>query len=543
MSESYDITIIMPPKWNVREPWTAPAYVTEALRRDGYTVQFLDFNIELYHACKELGYGALWQDDAYFHAWMYGHLNHLVHLLDLDRIQGSHVGISVTQTSISFAVLLANQIRAKWPRRRIIFGGHSLHFPDEAALIPLESADAVCKGEGERTICETMARGFEKLHEVAGLYLPNGGGWRLSSERPQEKDLDGLAWPRFDGLDQGLYEQRLIPVMGSRGCIGRCLFCPDRYRTPGFRTRSADSQVDELEYLSATFDVDHFPYNDPLLNGDLKVLEGRADEILRRGLEVRYGGNMRVRSDMPGELFEKLRRSGMAGALVGVESGSARVLRDMRKGLLPEMASDFIRKLHHAGIRTELNFILGFPSEGDKEFQETLDFIRDNREHIGEIVSIMPMLMQPSDLFDRREQFNVVINGDNPDQDWHVEGGQNTLEIRQERVRRFTEFAADLGLIGRTTMSDRMDKAPHRIPRIGEVAKAYAARWENREDFSEDERACVEKCLGQLRAAAREALHELSPIRVVKRTVDSIRNDGLAPTLKRAKEWVQFRLT
>jgi hypothetical protein len=131
-----DITIIMAPMWNVGWPWLAPAYICEALRQAGFSVQFLDCNIDLYHKCKPLGYGCFWENDAYIKAWASRKLDHLVRYINLDDIQGNVIGFSTTHSNLSFSIALASRIRMRFPRRRIIFGGHAVFLPHEAASVP-----------------------------------------------------------------------------------------------------------------------------------------------------------------------------------------------------------------------------------------------------------------------------------------------------------------------------------------------------------------------------------------------------------------------
>jgi len=538
--QDFDITIIMAPLWHVGWPWTAPAYICESLRQKGYRVQFLDYNIRLYRACQELGLENLWTDDAYVQAWGRGELNYLVDLLDLDDVRGRFIGFSATQDNLSFSLAIAGRIKKAHPGRKIIFGGHGVFFPHEAARVPLASADAICKGEGEFTIREVMERGFDNLQDVAGLYLPGPDGkWRLTSERGDIADLDTVAFPRFSEIEYDLYAQRFLPVIGSRGCVGRCIFCADRYRAPGYRSRSAQHQVDELEYLSTHFTVEHFAYNDPLLNGDIGILSEKTNEIVRRGLRLQYGGNMMVRPDVPDELFPRLRESGMTVALVGMESGSATTLRHMRKRHNPGMAARFIRNLHNAGIRTELNFIVGFPTETEEHFQETLAWIRDNRPHIDAIISVPTFCMIPSDLWDLRERFGIEINIQNPTNDWHVRDGQNTFEIRQDRLERFVTAARDLGLIGERLVSDGHITNLRKAPTGREFLERYTAHWKS-PDRPPAEREAALQAMTRLRASV-EA-QSLSPglMGVAEKTLQSIRQRGLRQTVQRAREWVQI---
>jgi hypothetical protein len=488
--KSYDFTLILPPLWDVTRPWTATAYLFEYMRSLGYRVQFCDYNIQLYHRCKEFGCGDWWRSPSHFNAWQTGQLNFLIHLLDLDEIGAEIIGISAGCTNIAFAIELARVLRAKFPHRKIIMGGHEVFLPQEVARVPLDCVNAVCKGEGEHTLRDVMEQGFERLEGVPGLYLPTESGWQLTSERPLIRDLDSLPWLRFDEVDVSLYDRRFLPLVGSRGCINRCNYCYDRYMMQAcYRTRSSANQLDELEYLSRRYDVEHFPYNDSLLNGNVRILEERADGILKRGLEVQYGGNMMIRDNMGQELFHKLRRSGFSVGLIGVESGCAATLSDMRKRHTPEQAAEFVRKCHNAGIKTELNFIIGFPTETEEMFEETLCFIRQNRQHIDEVLSATTCNLFPSDLWDERERYNIVTYEEDPRTSWHTRDGSNTYEIRLGRFYRLMNLAGELGLLGKNTMSDAGAAPLDSTSLMDKLVLGYIEYWRGKRDINPEVRA------------------------------------------------------
>lgn len=534
-----DVTIIMPPMWHVREPWTAPAYIVEALRTKGHTVQFLDYNVRLYRLCERLGLEHLWTEGLFFEAWSGGRMNYLAEIPDMDEIQGSVVGISVTQTSLSVGIALAERIRARFPNRKIIMGGHALFFPQEVECVPPAAVDAICKGEGEGTIIEVMERGFNNLDDVRGLYLPRDGGWRLTSERPLEQHLDNLAWPRFEGIDLEQYGKRFLPLMGARGCVGRCVYCQDRYRTPGFRVRSAQNQVDELEYLSQRFRVEHFPYNEPLMNGSVKVLSEKADEILRRNLKVRFGGNMMVRPDMPAELFQRLGRAGMTVALIGVESGSEVVLKGMRKRHSPEMAERFLQDCHNAGIKTEINILLGFPTETEEEFLKTCDFVRRNAPSIDAIISITSLLVYPSDLYDAMDQYGITMRHKRDYGDWTAKEGGNTPLIRQERVRRFRELCGELGLLEDHVMGWDLSKPPS-VPRVSKFIEMFESCFLCPTAGGNGERSFFESAASRLRKRA--SLYDTVTVsQLAGKALKNFKYYGLSKSLKRGVEWWKLR--
>jgi hypothetical protein len=460
------------------------------MRSLGYRVQFIDFNIQLYQWCKQFGCGDLWHNWRYFKAWNEGQLNLLANLIDSSEIRGEVVGLSVGATSLAFTVALAGVIRKRFPRKKVIWGGHGVFLPSEVAAIPLTHADAICRGEGEYTLRDVMERGFKNLGEVPGLYLPDEPGWRLTSERELIRDLDSIPWPTYEWITLDHYDTRFLPVVGSRGCINCCNYCYDRYMMHGrYRTRSAVNLVDEIEYLNQRYHVDHFPYNDALMNGHVGVMEKRADEILRRGLQVEYWGNFMIRDDMSDDLLRKLRRSGFSIALIGVESGSAATLKGMRKRHTPELAAAFVRRCHDAGIRTELNFIVGFPTETEEHFEETLRFIRENRKHIDMVLSATTCSLYPSDLLDHIREYGIVIGKGDPQTSWNLRDGSNTYDARLQRLYRLLDLCNELGLSGQQTMTDAVSDRDEFPSVMDKIILNYIAHWRDKRDSTEGERA------------------------------------------------------
>lgn len=495
-----DVTIILMPKWDSREPSCATAYVCQTARSLGCRVQYLDYNIHLFDLCRRLGLGEFWTESRYHQAWLQGDMRFLSAFLDVEEIEGDVVGFSLTATNRELTLMMARRVRERFPRKKILFGGYAVYYESDLHGIDPSLADAICKGEGEHTLRDVLARGCQNLEEVPGLYLPRGDGWRLTSPRPLAANLDEIPWPTFEETDLPLYEVPDLPLMGSRGCIGRCVFCNDRHRTPGFRTRSAAHQVDELAWLKERYDTDFFIYNDPLMNGSVRALEMKADEILRRGIDVRYGGNLMAHRGMRPELFKKLRKSGLTVAIVGLESGCTHTLRRMNKYHTAESGAAFIRACHDAGIRTELNIILGFPPETEEHFQETLRFMRDNRDHIDCVVSATTFQVGNSDMWWRRNEFDIEMADGAPTYDWRTRDGRNTFEMRVDRLRRFTGEMAELGLLpGRTDM-ELEQKSPETGRRF---LKAYAAALGEDSPLTDGERRDASRKRRRARAEIR----------------------------------------
>ncbi len=67
----------------------------------------------------------------------------------------------------------------------------------------------------------------------------------------------------------------------------------------------------------------------------------------------------------------------------------------MRKGFTTKDAVLFFKKCKSVGLHIEISLIVNFPGERREDFDETLDFIRRNREYIPKIAQVNPFVKYP----------------------------------------------------------------------------------------------------------------------------------------------------
>ena len=76
------------------------------------------------------------------------------------------------------------------------------------------------------------------------------------------------------------------------------------------------------------------------------------------------------------DILQTLRRAGCYRVQVGIESGSDRILRAMRKGFTVDRALAACRAIRNAGLELHAFFMVGFPQETQATLAETLDVMR-----------------------------------------------------------------------------------------------------------------------------------------------------------------------
>jgi radical SAM superfamily enzyme YgiQ (UPF0313 family) len=179
-----------------------------------------------------------------------------------------------------------------------------------------------------------------------------------------------------------------------------------------------------------------------LVNGDVPALERLCDLLIADGRPLRWGGQGVIRKEMTPEVFGKLARAGCESFVFGVESFSDAVLKLMNKPYTQDEAQAVLTACHNAGIQTNINLIVGFPGEGDAEFRETYDFLRDHGDVIDQVASITPCLINlGSRLFDRREAIGIRFPPREGSIKWWTDDG-NTFEERRRRLLAITTLLA-----------------------------------------------------------------------------------------------------
>ena len=109
-------------------------------------------------------------------------------------------------------------------------------------------------------------------------------------------------------------DDRTLPFQLSRGCTDKCTFCSEWVFWQRFRPGDFNSAAAGVEHLRSFYGATYIAFTDSLLNGNRNRLQGFAEELLRQGTKVKWGGFMRA--DMDDALAPLLHRAGCREAFV-----------------------------------------------------------------------------------------------------------------------------------------------------------------------------------------------------------------------------------
>lgn len=175
----------------------------------------------------------------------------------------------------------------------------------------------------------------------------------------------------------GHYE---ISIITSRGCIYDCAFCSaarSLNRTSAIRQRGKESIIKELHQISKQYSqVASIRVLDDLFLKNRKSIVDAIEIFSAFHFNWRSMAHIRTFCNIKKHLLIELKESGCTEIFIGIESGSKRILKMINKDRSNIDTKAIFRNIFMSGIGVKGYFILGFPSETENDFLETLELAK-----------------------------------------------------------------------------------------------------------------------------------------------------------------------
>lgn len=488
-----NVTLIQCPLWGTFDPPLALAQLSSCLKKEGHKVYVLDLNIKLYLKRRN-EYKNIWaweQSDFWYKPTLVEEyslksttdLNYYVEQILKKDVE--LVAFSVNIASLYMSIDLARRLKQRNRDIKIVFGGPLfLNKKYVSEVLNNHDLDVVIIGEGEYSlsrIADCLSKDGD-ISTVSGIAFKKAGSVVITEPMPAVI-LDSLPFLDFTDLPLTDYDDsRHIPLMASRGCVKQCYFCSDAPCWPGYRAMSGERIFAELAFQK-NFDmkIGHVDFLDLEFNGKTETLTVFCELMIKNKLDMHWNANMVVRPEMSREVIEKMAHAGCEHIILGIESGSERVLKIMNKHYNIVDADRIIRQAHEAGICVTVNFMFGFPGEREEDFEQTLDFLRRNAKYLGRVYPSRTYfaLEEFSYVYDHLEEFGIKPNPPNH-LFWESVDGKNNYLLRMERCRRFCELALELGIeVGQGVQTSVVQDEWFNLAHYYETCKDYPKVIEN----------------------------------------------------------------
>ena len=340
-------------------PNLAAAYLTNFLRRNGHTAEYI--NLFQYEKDK---------------------------LIEYLRRDPLCVAITTTFYVVNLPVTeMVEFIREHNPRVKIVVGGplvnnHARNYHGDALKTALEDMGAdiyVLEGQGEFTLARLIEclKNGGNLNDVPNLAYFENNELHHTTTVPENNSLDAnfIDWKDFGGSrDLGA----TIQTRTARSCAFKCSFCNYPSRAGALTLLSLDVLERELDSILTLGGVRNVVFIDDTFNVPFPRFKDLCRMMIRKKYPFNWFSYFRC-SNSDQEAIDLMAESGCKGVFLGIESGSPSILINMNKSATVEKYAKGIEMLRRNGILTFGSFITGFPGETDETVQETIDFIRSTR--------------------------------------------------------------------------------------------------------------------------------------------------------------------
>ena len=450
MRMSKDIVLVSVPKLDPSTPIAGPATLKSQLELNGFSCVYMDMNIYLYNNMKkadELWWGdehPCWLDiDLLVDEWGSQLHQHIFSFAD-SVLEHDPKWIGITQfstTSQAPSMLLIDMLRSIGYTGKFVLGGPAcMEFGSESPIV--SKVDHIIYGEGEESLVQLL-KGNTKFPGI---------DFKIFN---QLQNLDSYPFPDYTDLKLSDYSGggKIIYMVGSRGCVRNCTFCDIHAMAPKFKFRSGKSLACEvLHQIKRHPTVETIRWADSLFNGAMREFHVFLDEIIEYKEKkllpnnINFAGQciVRPKKQCPPWYFEKMARAGILSQDLGIESGSNSVRDHMKKKFNNEDLDHYVEMSYKYKIGITALMMVGYPTETEKDFQDTLDFFTRHEKHKSifhhVVIGGTMIFMAHSPIWHMAE--NMGVKYDNKG-NWML--SDNTLEERLDRRRRLKEHVVKLG--------------------------------------------------------------------------------------------------
>lgn len=377
----FDMTIATLPVLEFYLPPAAPALLKGHLEKHGFSCNSLDLNLESRQLLNKNEF------DKFFE---FTSANKPIDQKILDKVflhweklllekPSRWIGFSIfSSDSHITAIEFLPWFKQRNPKQQVCIGGNGVSSPEFVEDV-VEYIDHIIYNEGENPIIELLK---------GNMQFPG-----IDSPGDQIDNLDTIGYANYEDYNLNeydrFYNENVVQITGSRGCVRRCTFCNVGHLWPKFRWRTGKHIFEEIKKIHQEKDVHHFYFTDSLINGNqrsyLEMCELLADYNSTLNKKITWGGQYIVRSQkgLPDHYFEVTAKSGAYNLALGVETGSDSVRHHMQKKFNNDDLDFFMEGFSKWGTTCTYLMLVGYPTETQKDFEETLNLFKRHQRYVA----------------------------------------------------------------------------------------------------------------------------------------------------------------
>jgi len=163
-------------------------------------------------------------------------------------------------------------------------------------------------------------------------------------------------------------------ILGSRGCPSTCTFCGSPFGK-NVRVRKTENILQEIELLQKDYDIGTIRFIDEmLLGGSRKHISDFCEKVLCRRMNFSWSGEI-LPNKVDFELLKLMKRASCLYLVVGLESASPRILKEIKKPNNLEHFKKVVQWCSELDLTLSINIISGTFSETPETLAETKSYL------------------------------------------------------------------------------------------------------------------------------------------------------------------------
>lgn len=289
------------------------------------------------------------------------------------------VGITAMTFTLIDVIKTINIVKKINPECKLVLGGPHVNIYARET-VNIKGVDFVVLGEGEKIFAKLIDNidDFKKLKDIKGLVYKNKDGTIVHTGLPDlisENELNKLPFPKRELTPYKKYTSILAKrtpittLFTSRGCPYKCSFCNRPHLGNRFRAMNATRVVQEIEECLA-LGINEFLVYDDTFTVRRDRVKKICDLIIKKDLDI--GFDIRARVDtLDEELLQLLKKAGCRGIHYGIEAGTEKILKVLRKGITLQKAKETFELTKKHKIQILAYFMIGSPEETTEDIFET----------------------------------------------------------------------------------------------------------------------------------------------------------------------------
>lgn len=299
------------------------------------------------------------------------------------------VGISaITGNQIKNGLEITRFIKINFRELPVVWGGVHPSLVPEQTLAD-KDINIVVRGEGEETLSD-LAKAFRdggNLDNIPGISFKKNGKI-IHNPKRAFLEMEKLPNPAWHSVDINRYyfsnlSSKNVALQTSRGCPHSCQFCYNlKFNDRKWRAMSAERILQMIIPLKEEYNVDGVVFWDDNFFVDFSRVEDFCKMLIKNNVNIKWEADCRIDylCRMDKEFLNLLKASGLSALFLGAESGSQKVLDNIKKGITLEQTIKSAEITAHFNFNVWYAFMIGFPDEDKNDILSTVRTINRVRK-------------------------------------------------------------------------------------------------------------------------------------------------------------------